>query len=216
VEAQKVFDEAFAAALKREEYSFAETPGKAEFERRGRQFVDLYLRKMGHLEPAEGMIEKKFNLKVKDGFYIKGVIDLATEAMVVDHKTSDKGWLGDKTPSHGWTDEDGLVAIHWAKPGDRAAQEIQSYAYPWAYWRITGEIPGRFEFHVVHPQGLEIHRVRRTEKELEWFEKLAAAYFKMAQGGVFPPRDNWWGCNSRWCDYWKYCKGKYQKIRTDF
>ena len=66
------------------------------------------------------------------------------------------------------------------------------------------------EFHVALKTKIPTIAVQETSRDVidEVFcMKQIKAIWQAIQSGIFPPNDQGWHCNERWCGYWNLCKG---------
>ena len=135
------------------------------------------------------MVEEKFEIPVKvEGveFKLKGVIDLGLKSKVLDYKT-----------------------LARAKNQYDTNQDLQLTLYAYAAKKMK---VGFIQFlKTANPQ-VGVIESSRTLAQMEWALKVVKEVVLSIRAGAFPMTQptNWW-CSSRFCGYWKLCRGKYER-----
>jgi hypothetical protein len=117
-----------------------------------------------------------------------GVIDLIDGDILVDHKTASQAWSQ-----------------------YRADSDLQANAYLYAHERQTGTPAAGFRFDVAVKGGrMRIQQLAtsRSEAQLEWYERLLQAAWRLIQAGTFLPNPTAWNCCLRYCPFWAQCVGQ--------
>ena len=129
--------------------------------------------------------EMGFEIKVK-GVPFLGFIDLAEKEALWDYKVCS------------------ATTYSKMKRGIDNDLQLTAYAYATGYRRV-GLIPLVKDRGTVH-----IEASVRTKPNLKGFEEVVTRVAKSISAGAFPLclPDSWW-CNSRFCGFWKDCRGKY-------
>lgn len=135
------------------------------------------------------MIEEKFEVPVEvEGvkFAIKGVIDLGLKSKVLDYKT-----------------------LARAKSQYDTNQDLQLSLYAFAAKKRK---VGFIQFLKSANPEVGIVEAERTSMQIQWALKVAKEVVQSIKAGAFPMTQptNWW-CSSRFCGYWKLCRGKYER-----
>ena len=107
------------------------------------------------------------------------ITDLTTETNVIDHKVKGRRFS-----------EDDL------------RQNLQGTIY----YLATG-MP--LDFHVALKTKVptsEIQPTTRSEGDQKFCLLQIEAVWKAIHTGIFPPNDQGWHCNEKWCGYWRLCK----------
>lgn len=108
------------------------------------------------------------------------ITDLTTETKTIDHKVKGRRFS-----------EDDL------------RQSLQGKIYPMA----TGK---PLDFHVAlktKVPAIVVQEAPWNEAEERFCVKQITAIWQAIHAGIFPPNDQGWHCNEKWCGYWKLCKG---------
>ena len=136
-------------------------------------------------------IERKITLNVPGvPIPIIGYIDLMTsDGIPGDFKTS---------------------AAKWSQ--DKAEAEIQPLVYLAALNQMGRTVPGlRFRHYVVtktkKPEAQVIEH-SHTWQEIFWLYDLIRRVWEGISREVFPPNPGAWLCSSRYCAYWRECRGR--------
>jgi len=84
---------------------------------------------------------------------------------------------------------------------DDLRQSIQGTIYPMATLKPL-------EFHVAKTKvpDIVIQPTSRSVADEAFCIKQIKAIWQAISTGVFPPNDQGWHCNEKWCGYWKLCK----------
>jgi len=117
-----------------------------------------------------------------------GVIDLLDGDILVDHKTASQAWSQ-----------------------YRADSDLQAHAYLYAHARQTGQAAAGFRFDVAVKGGrMRIQQLAttRSEDQLQWYEGLLRAAWRLIRAGTFLPNPTAWNCCLRYCPFWPQCVGR--------
>jgi CRISPR/Cas system-associated exonuclease Cas4 (RecB family) len=132
------------------------------------------------------MVERPFEIALAQGYTLKGQLDLLTEDLILDHKTSAKAW------NQG-----------------RADEELQPTAYLLACQEL-GLPHTEFEYHVAvktkEPR-VEKIRTRRSQAEIDWYLRVTRDAIRLMNTGIFlPAPPGSWVCSENMCGYRHLCK----------
>ena len=107
------------------------------------------------------------------------VTDLTTKDKTVDHKVKKRAF----------SDND-------------LRQSLQGTIYP-----MITEKP--LEFHVAKTSvpTILVQQATRNENDERFCVRQITTIWLAIQTGIFPPNDQGWHCNEKWCGYWNLCKG---------
>ena len=102
------------------------------------------------------------------------------------------------------------VIDHKVKKRVFSSTDLEQDLQATVYWMATG-LP--LSFHVALKQKtpkIVMQPTQRSDDHAIWFARQAESIWMALRSGVFPPNNQGWHCNERFCGYYGVCKSRKQ------